>query len=261
MLAVVISFALLAIFSGALDGRGFLASVAVGYSILIGGGWEWFLIVAVFFVLGVAFTWYKYSYKQRIGSAQEKGGARNWPNILANGGAAAIFAIFELFFGGSIYTALFLGSICAAASDTVATELGLLSDDKPRLITRLRSIVPPGTSGGVTSLGLTGALLASVVIGVLATFLNLLQVGLLTIAIAVAGGLSGSLADSIIGATIQRKGYCVICMKNTEALKHCGERTKVTDGIPFIENNIVNLLATFVGASASLLIAYSMNAL
>jgi len=249
-LAVVVLFALAAIALKALDGRGFLASVAVGYSIIVGGGWGWFIVVAVFFTLGVGFTWYKYEFKSRLGSAQE---VRNWPNILANGGAASIFALAQLFMGGVVFATLFLGSIAAAASDTVATELGLLSASKPRLITRIRSPVPPGTSGGVTPLGFFGALIASLVIGAMAVFLGVLP-GLLPIAAAVSGGLLGSIADSLYGATIQRKGYCIVCGKTTETLKHCGEGTVRTGGVPFVENNIVNLVATITGALASLLL-------
>ncbi len=251
-LAVVILFALAAILLKALDGRGFLASVAVGYSIIIGGGLSWFLVVAVFFALGVGFTWFKYEYKRKIGSAQEGGGARNWPNILANGGAASVFALAELFIGGYFFAALFLGSIAAAASDTVATELGLLSNSKPRLLTRIRSPVAPGTSGGVTPLGIVGAFFASLVIGVMAFFLGVLSGYVLPLAAAIFGGVVGSGADSLYGATVQRKGYCVVCGRPAETLKHCGETTHRTGGAPFVENNIVNLLGTLTGALASL---------
>ena len=99
-LGIVVAFALVAIGAKAIDKRGFLASLLVGYPILLGGGWQWFAIVATFFVLGVAFTWYRYEYKKSIGSAQEKGGTRNWPNILANGGVAALLGFAEFLGGG-----------------------------------------------------------------------------------------------------------------------------------------------------------------
>jgi uncharacterized protein (TIGR00297 family) len=253
MLAVVVLFALAAILLKALDGRGFLASVAVGYSVIVGGGLGWFIIVAVFFTLGVGFTLYEYEYKKRIGAAQEKGGARNWPNILANGGAASIFALAELFSGGLLFAALFVGSMAAAASDTVSTELGLLSKFKPRLLTRPRSPVPPGTSGGVTPLGFVGAFFASLVIGVMASLLGVLPGVLPPLVAALAGGLVGSVADSFYGATFQRKGFCVVCGKPVENLTHCGEPTRRTGGLPFVENNLVNLLGSVTGAVASLI--------
>lgn len=256
-LAIVILFALVAIRARALDKGGFLASVAVGYAIFLGGGWTWFVIIASFFILGVGFTWYKYDSKKRLGGAQEKGGARSWPNILANGGVAAIFGLAELLFGGATFAVLYLGAMSAAASDTVATELGLLNRSPPRLITRLATHVSPGTSGGVTGLGFLGSLLASLAIGSIAAALGILRSlsPALVVLAAVAGGLSGSVADSIIGATVQRKGVCSVCGKPSESLVHCGRPTKCQSGFAYVDNNVVNLLATIIGAAASLALA------
>jgi uncharacterized protein (TIGR00297 family) len=227
--------------------RGF---IPIG-AILIGGGLSWFIIVAVFFTLGVGFTWYKYGYKKKLGGAQEKGGARNWPNILANGGIASIFAVVYFFFPSAPVIVLFLGSISTSAADTVATELGLLSGMKPRLITRPSEEVPPGTSGGVSPLGLVGALIAAGVIGSMAAVLRILSSPVVVLSACVVGGLVGALFDSVLGAAVQRKGYCSVCHRQTEALNHCGERTTRTSGVPFIENNIVNLIATIAGALAA----------
>lgn len=256
-LVIVIVFALVAIRAKALDKGGFLASVAVGYAIFLGGGWRWFAVIASFFILGVGFTWYKYEYKKSIGTAQEKGGARNWPNILANGGAAAVFGITELIFGGSVFAVAYLGAMSAAAADTVATELGLLSKSAPRLITNVSSRVLPGTSGGVTSLGFLGTFLASAVIGVVAALLGVVggASALEIVLIAIAGGVVGSVADSIVGATAQRKSVCVVCGKPSEHHFHCGQPTQRRSGLEQVDNNIVNLIATVVGAGSALALA------
>jgi uncharacterized protein (TIGR00297 family) len=249
-LAVVVAFALVAIGAKAIDRRGFLASVAVGYPIILGGGWTWFAIVATFFVLGVAFTWYRYEYKKSIGSAQEKGGTRNWPNILANGGVASLLGLGELLGGGLVFSVLFVGAVSAAASDTVATELGLLNKSPPRLVTHLRKVVSPGTSGGVSPMGFLGTLLASALIGVVAALLGVasgLQ-GDYVVAVTVSGGVVGSLADSVAGATFQRKSFCVVCGKPSENLVHCGEPTEFSSGLKFVDNHVVNVIATVFGA-------------
>jgi uncharacterized protein (TIGR00297 family) len=248
---IVIAFALAAVLLKTIDGRGFLASVVVGLSMMFGGGFSWFIMVAVFFALGVIFTLYKYGYKRELGSAQEKEGTRSWPNILANGGFASAIALLNLVGPSLTLSTLFLGAISTSAADTVATELGLLSHSKPRLITNLAEIVTPGTSGGVTPLGLLGAVFASLVIGSMALLLKVGPTQIRLVLVCIVGGVIGATVDSVLGATVQRKGYCVICLKPTEALKHCGEGTHVTGGTRYIENNMVNLLATIIGAMAA----------
>lgn len=248
---IVTGFATAAVLLKAIDGRGFIASVAVGVSVIYGGGPQWFVIVAIFFVVSVTTTLYKYGYKKKIGGAQEKGGARSWPNILANGGFASMIALLNLFRPSAALAALFLGAISTSASDTAATELGLLSKGAPRLVTNPSKVVTPGTSGGVSGLGFLGAALASTVIGVLAALLGIVSPSVAVVGLCVVGGLFGSLFDSFVGALAQRRGFCPVCLKPTEALTHCGERTMVTEGAWFVENNVVNLISTAMGAVAS----------
>jgi len=62
-------------------------------------------------------------------------------------------------------------------------------------------------------------------------------------------GLVGSLADSLMGATIQAMYFCPICKKETERRVHnCGTPTLLQRGIPWFDNDVVNFLATLSGA-------------
>ncbi|MDG6903009.1 MAG: DUF92 domain-containing protein [Nitrososphaerota archaeon] len=256
---VVVAVALAAVLLNTIDARGFLSSAAVGFAVVYGGGIQWFVIVAAFFILGVVFTLYKYGYKRKIGGAQGKGGARNWPHILANGGLASIVAVLNFFSPSPYFAAMFLGAISASAADTAATELGLLSKSRPRLITHPSKVVQPGTSGGVSALGFLGGLLASLVIGGMAYSLGILWGAVSVVPACAVGGLGGAVVDSLAGAAVQRKGHCVICLKPTEALKHCGERTKATKGWAYVENNLVNVLSTVAGAGIAALIYLAMS--
>jgi uncharacterized protein (TIGR00297 family) len=255
---VVVAFALVAVLLNTIDARGFLASAIVGFAIMYGGGIQWFVEVAVFFTLGVIFTLYKYGYKRSIGGAQGKGGARNWPHILANGGFASLIAVWNLVAPSSALGALFLGAISTSAADTVATELGLLSHSQPRLITHPSKVVRPGTSGGVSPLGFVGAAFASLVIGLMAVSLGILSDPYVVLFVCIFAGILGAVVDSLIGAAVQRKGYCVICLKPTEALKHCGEWTRPTQGSKYVENNVVNVLSTVAGAVGGLAILFAL---
>ncbi|MEM2872635.1 MAG: DUF92 domain-containing protein [Nitrososphaerales archaeon] len=251
---VVITFGLIAFKAKAVDFGGFIASIFIGYMILLGGGWYWFLIMLVFFTITTQFTKFKYDYKERLGFAQEKGGVRSWPNVLANGGAAAFFSVMEFRFGGGIYAVAFLGAVASATADTLATEVGLLSKKEPRLITNLKKKVPAGTSGGITPIGTIAAFFASFIIGITATILNIVGEAspIKILAIVTLGGIIGSITDSILGATIQRKGLCENCGKMTESSKHCGKITKKLRGIGFVDNNVVNFSSTIIGALITL---------
>ena len=99
-------------------------------------------------------------------------------------------------------------------------------------------------------MGMAGTLLASALIGAVAAMLGVAN-GLqpaYVFAVSVCGGVVGSLADSVAGATFQRKGNCVVCGKPSENLVHCGEPTTYASGVKFVDNHVVNVLATVFGA-------------
>jgi uncharacterized membrane protein len=111
----------------------------------------------------------------------------------------------------------------------------------------------------VTVLGFFGAILASSVIGLLSFLMGVFPGGLLVIPVCLAGGVVGAVFDSVLGATVQRKGYCAVCLRKTETIHHCGETTSRTGGVSFIENNVVNLLATLGGACGALALALALG--
>jgi uncharacterized membrane protein len=145
----------------------------------------------LFFLVTAQFTHYKYKIKRRHDAAQEKGGARDWSHVLANGAVPLSFIIISfamvLIFGRTnalgtmdvgvgpllipaatitgIFFAAFLGALATATADTLATEIGLLNPSPPRLITKPWRIVQPGTSGGVSLLGELATIFGTLLIG------------------------------------------------------------------------------------------------
>jgi uncharacterized membrane protein len=66
---------------------------------------------------------------------------------------------------------------------------------------------------------------------------------------ATAGGLAGSLFDSLLGATLQAIYWCDACQKETEREVHrCGTDTRLLRGWSWLGNDLVNFLASIMGA-------------
>jgi uncharacterized protein (TIGR00297 family) len=248
-----------------LDEGGAISAFLIGLATFVvpADGWKWFIVLLVFLMISSYMTHYKYQAKRKKGFAQEKGGARGWPNVSANGIVAGLMALSIPFIpqqSQELVLAAFLGAVATANADTLATEIGLLNPSDPRLITNLRKIVPAGTSGGISIFGEIATLSGALVIGVAAGFLRMtgnpgwpLSVIIGTTMIA---GLVGCSVDSLIGATVQGIYRCSVCNKITENRKHCGSPSIPLRGHKAIDNNVVNLIATIFGAAFAVLVLF-----
>jgi len=240
----------------AIDVPGAAAGAVISFVVFLAGGFAWLFVIVAFFVISSILTRYRYDYKQRLGSAQEKGGVRSWPNTLANGLIPGLAAIAEIITHQDVFIVAFLGSVAAAMSDTVATEIGLLSKSKPRFIVNLRKFVEPGTSGGVTLIGELACLVSAIVITGIGTFLGVINGGYRTVSAAIPAVILGAIIatnfDSLLGGTVQGRNRCVVCGARTESLTHHGEQTVSVTGKRRMDNNAVNLIATLAGAIVSI---------
>ncbi len=242
-----------------LDKWGAITAFLIGFTTFVfpPDGWKWFIILLLFLMVSSYMTHYKYQVKRKKGFAQEKGGARGWPNVSANGAVAGLLVLLMPFFPREPVLAAFLGAIATANADTLATEIGLLNPTDPRLITDLRKIVPAGTSGGISIFGELATLFGALVIGIAAGLLGMTgnpgwPLGVL-IGATVTAGLVGCSVDSVIGATVQGIYKCRVCNKITENRKHCGSPSIPLRGHAVIDNNVVNLIATISGAAFAVL--------
>jgi uncharacterized membrane protein len=66
-------------------------------------------------------------------------------------------------------------------------------------------------------------------------------------------GFSGALVDSLLGATVQQVRYCDACRRETEVRVHdCGQPTRLIRGFSWCDNDMVNAIATAVGAAVAM---------
>jgi uncharacterized protein (TIGR00297 family) len=221
-----------------LDGA--LAAAVVGCVVFVRGGLPAAGALLAFFGSSSALSRVGQQRKSALRLAQAKGARRDAWQVVANGGLATLC----LAWGRPL---AFIGALSAAGADTWATELGLLAKGPPRLITTLGR-VPAGTSGGITPEGLAASLGGALVVGTTFALLGGGQRAMRTAAIA---GVSASLADSLLGATLQAAYWCPRCETPTEEAVHrrCGSRTELRTGQSWMTNDTVNALAALVGAS------------
>ncbi|MEM3097047.1 MAG: DUF92 domain-containing protein, partial [Nitrososphaerota archaeon] len=108
-----------------LDWKGAIAGAALGYLYYMFGGRLYFALVLTFLVVGGFSTRYKY----RVKYGEKGRGVRSWANVCANGGLAAALAVFSRLYAidSNISLAIFVGAISAGFTDTMATEIGMLS--------------------------------------------------------------------------------------------------------------------------------------
>ncbi|HIH69318.1 DUF92 domain-containing protein [Methermicoccus shengliensis] len=198
---------------GIADLSGLLSATLVGVLVMVFGSVWWFVLVLSFFVLGGGFTKYRYAYKESLGAAQSRRGVRGYENVFSNTlPALALVVLYRVFPElHPVIFAAFLASIATATADTLASEVGETSRAVPRLITNLKP-VRVGEDGGITLLGEAASLMGALATALLAFVL--LELGLEPmptepshmLVVGVISGFAGTNIDSLLGATLQRRG-------------------------------------------------------
>lgn len=256
---------------GALTVGGTIVATLVGSVVFTFGGWAWAILIVAFFISSSLLSFYQSSQKETVSEKSLAGESQRdvW-QVLANGGWLMILAVLASLrpeWRGLWFLPAAAGTMAAATADTWATELGLLSRVPPRLITTGET-VPPGTNGGVTRIGTLSAITGGLFVGFLAGILAFLIGAELPFApgwLTVIGGLSGlggALFDSVLGATVQHVNWCPTCKTETEAdVHHCGTATQPYRGWTWLDNDMVNFLASIVGSIVAMLLAFGLSAM
>lgn len=231
--------------SGALATFG-LAVVIFGF-----GAWAWTVPIVTFFVTSSILSGLGRTKKRQVNEKFEKSGARDWAQVLANGGVPGVLALLSVSLPIQELFPFYLASVAAAAADTWGTEIGVLARGRVISVVTFKT-VPSGTSGGISLIGtLGGALGASAV-----AFSGCAWYGeIRTALVVVVAGMAGSLADSLLGATVQARFRCSVCGSETERTEHCGRATDLSGGLSWIRNDLVNVACTLVGGVVAWMLA------
>ena len=206
---IVIALLLLSRVRDLLDNSGLFAATITGLTVSLLGHWTWLIALFIFLVIGSLATKWKLEEKKLLSLEEANEGLRSWKNVLANGGAVSLMAVYNFISPGEewIYFAA-IASISVALSDTLASEIGSL-DTRTRSITTLQS-VPAGTNGGMSPTGTVAALIGAIIISIIGVIfspedstINDINLFLMLTLI----GWLGCQVDSLLGALLENRGY------------------------------------------------------
>jgi uncharacterized protein (TIGR00297 family) len=152
--------------------------------------------------------------KLRLGTAERRQG-RTAAQVAANLGIAALASegVVQSWLAGSLWfahtaPALLLGvglaALAEAAADTVSSEIGQILGGQPRMITTLRR-VEAGTDGAVSLIGTLAGVASAGIVAAIGAWA--LVGGAAMFWISCAGGVFGLFFDSLLGATLERRGW------------------------------------------------------
>jgi uncharacterized protein (TIGR00297 family) len=183
-----------------------VSGASVGWilgALLIGfGGWQLYVVLLAFFVIGTALTKVGYQRKAARGLAQEKGGRRGASHAFSNVGVAAILAFVFAATNESIFWYAAAAALATATADTTASEVGQWIGRRTFLPLTFRS-VPVGTEGAISIEGTLAGLVAAFVVAIIATR-QPRMVALITLA-----AFLGSYVESLAGNWNRRQARSV----------------------------------------------------
>jgi uncharacterized protein (TIGR00297 family) len=173
--------------------------------------------------------------KEDLGTAESKRG-REAAQVAANLGVATIVSnplvqswmvdrgwLFTHGIRPAPVFAVGLAALAEAAADTVSSELGQVLSGHPRMITTLRK-AEPGTDGAISLGGTAAGIIAAGAVAAAGS--RALDGGTAILAVSWIAGVFGLFFDSLLGATLERRGW--------------------------INNDAVNLLSTVSAAGVAL---------
>ncbi|CAI2173512.1 18217_t:CDS:2 [Funneliformis geosporum] len=252
-----------------LSTSGAIAAFSVGLGTFRNDWFVFTVLLLVFYLTGSKLTKYKAERKKQLEEEYHECGERTASQVFSNALLGTILSIIHQYFygdgnlsgcllsdqGSRFIFYMYLGmSIlfqtkrinATCNGDTWASELGILNNGWPILITTFKR-VPPGTNGGISPLGLLASILGGFLIGLSASISlslsNSCHVHPEIILIASISGLFGSLIDSLLGATVQITKYNE---KSQKIARQDDKVSKTISGINLLNNNQVNMVSSLV---------------
>lgn len=186
--------------------------------------------------------------KNHVNSAKR---GRSGKQLFAVGFAAITCLIIYYFTKVELFYMLYFLALTEQFADTMASDIGRLTNGKNIDIIKFKPI-EKGLSGGISLLGTSCSLIASVVLLIFPLLLKVIDVRVFLLAAAIA--FVGTLIDSILGSLFQALYECTVCGVKTENKIHCETSAKLIKGFGCVGNTTVNLITSFATCSVGCLL-------
>lgn len=212
--------------AGKLDTPAALTGGILGVLIFSGAGFTGIAMIGAFFMLGTFATAWKANAKEKTGLAEANKGKRTAGQVLANAGMAAMLGLWIWFYPihSEVFRVMMAASLAAATADTLSSELGNVFGRKYMNIITFQKD-EKGLNGVISMEGTLCGIAGSIVIALIyATGFGWDK----TFVWIIVAGTAGNVADSVLGATLERRNY--------------------------IGNNMVNFLNTLVAALVAMML-------
>ena len=236
-----IFMALFAYFKNKLTKKATILSLIFGIMIIFAGGYRSFLLLMFLFLMVTISGSINRKKREEITEGiHEKSGKRDHIQVFSNLFIATLSLVLYSVTKNEILYITYACVIATSLADTLASDLGILSNETPRNIVNGKKS-EKGLSGSITVLGLLCSLFGSMLIAFLFFLLNDMRSDVFYLVAAV--GFFGSIIDSVYGS-LQVEYRCVSCNIKTEQKNHCNEKTMYFKGIKFLSNDLVNLFTS-----------------
>jgi uncharacterized membrane protein len=229
-----------AFFTGLIRYYGALLASCIGALFYVYGGWGGIAFVVGCYAVMISVSLIGKLLKNDLSSVVKKTKGKDLIEILANGAGSLLALILYACTAAPAFYVMALISLSAGFVDSLASDVGTLSRQKPYDIFHRRTVTK-GMSGGVTWLGTLASLLGAVVFA--AATVLLCKFPLYATAPIAAITFGGCITDTALGALLQAKYRCSVCGADTEREEHCESPTVQVGGVSFLNNDTVNLLS------------------
>ncbi|MDE5994946.1 MAG: DUF92 domain-containing protein, partial [Oscillospiraceae bacterium] len=190
-------------------------------------------VLAVYGMLIISNVVFRKRVRAITETVNKKSGARDCVQLVANCLPAVIAISFSAIFNSDLFNVVFFSSIGEAVSDSMASDIGILSLRPPVNIIGLKPI-QRGLSGGISLLGTTISIVSALYAGMM--YFLIYNPSFIKMMIIFFSSFLGVVLDSILGSLLQAKFYCEKCGKYTEKKVHCDANTKHIGGLRFLDN-------------------------